>query len=145
MANKIKYNVDAEWDDPFEHLKDRRASTRCTEEFKIKIAVQVANHSEPLVGQAMVQNISLCGLFCRTKHHLTVDQKVQLAIYTEDYPTDQPLPRKFIGTAKVIRLKVLEDDLQEVGLKFGNDLAEDMNFTLFIENLRTLSGLKTAQ
>ena len=144
MPNKIKYDLNAEWDDPFEHLEDRRASGRCLEEFKIKIAVQVANHAEPLVGQAVVQNISLCGLFCRTKHHLTVGQDVQLAIYTEDYPAKQPLPRKFIGTAKVIRINEHEGDSQNVGLEFGTDLAENMTFTLFIENLRTISGMKTA-
>lgn len=144
MPNRIKYDVNAEWDDPFDHLDERRASARCSEEFKIKIAVQVANHAEPLVGEALVQNISLNGVYCRTKHHLAVDQEVQLAIYTHEYPTTQPLPRKFIGSARVIRLRE-EDDVQEVGLEFGADLAENMTFTLFIENLRRVSQMKAAQ
>lgn len=144
MPNRTKYDINAEWDDPFEHLDDRRASARCSEEFKIKIAVQVANHAEPLVGEAVVQNISLNGVFCKTKHHLTVGQEVQLAIYTHDYPTSQPLPRKFIGSASVIRI-VEEDDVQKVALAFGVDLAENMTFTLFIENLRRISQMKAAQ
>ena len=144
MPNRTKYDVNAEWDDPFDHLDERRASARCQEEFKIKIAIQVANHAEPLVGEAVVQNISLNGLFCKTKHNLSVDQEVQLAIHTQDYPASQPLPRKFIGSARVIRI-VEEDEVQKVGLAFGVDLAENMTFTLFIENLRRLSQMKAAQ
>lgn len=145
MATRTKYDINAEWDDPFEHQEDRRESNRCVENFNIKIAVQMANHADLLVGAGVVQNISQTGLSCRTKHRLTVGQDIQLSIHTEGYTNNQPLPRKFLGTAKVIRANSIEDGVQEVGVEFGSDLSENMSFTLFIENLRNASSIDATQ
>lgn len=144
MANRVKYDLNAEWDDPCEHIEENRKRVRCVERISIKIAVHVANHAELLVGSGTVHNISQSGLLCHTKHHLTANQDVQISIHTEGYTGSQPLPHKFVGTAKSIRVNTLEEGVQEVALEFGNDLSGNMSFAIFIENLRTSAGMKAA-
>ncbi len=145
MAGRIKYDINAEWDDPYEHLEDRRKTDRCVENVTIKIAVQVENHADPLVGQGLVLNISQTGMLCRTKHRLTVGQDIQLSIPTQGYSGTEPLPRKFIGSAKVARVITVDDTVQNVGLEFGSALSDNMSFAIFIETLQAISSMKAAQ
>lgn len=142
MRRKSKYNITAEWDDPFERQGERRKTERCIEEFKIKIGVKVAGHDKLLVGAGLVKNISQRGMLCHTKHELAEGQEVHLSISTKDYSSDNNFPSKFIGTAHVSRLKQLEGSVVEIALIFGSDLSEDMSFSIFIEALHSISSFK---
>ena len=144
MRRKSKYNINATWDDPFERHADRRENDRCVESFKIKIGLRVPGHEKLLAGTGIVKNISQRGMLCRTKHKLSIDQEVQLSIPTKEYSQEKNFPIKFLGSARVSRLEVLNGGVSEVALVFGGDLAEDMSFSIFIEALHSISTFKTS-
>jgi hypothetical protein len=144
MRRKSKYNLDAKWDDPFEHKDERRTKERCPERIKIKIGVRVDGQSSLLVGAAIVSNISQGGMLCKTKHQLHEGQEVFLSIPTKEYSKSKDFPLKFIGAAKVSRIDGVEEGVMEVGLNFGADLSEDMSFSLFIEALQSIAEFKAS-
>jgi len=142
MKRKSKYNIDEQWDDPFERQEERRKAERCVEEFKIKIGVEVEGHDKLLVGDGIVVNISQAGMLCRTKHNLKVGQEIQLAIPTKEYSTDKKFPLKFTGMGSINRTKAITDSVNEVGIFFKSELAQDMAFSIFIESLQSIASLK---
>jgi hypothetical protein len=142
MKRKSKYNIDEQWDDPFERQEERRKAERCVEEFKIKIGVEVEGHDKLLVGDGIVVNISQAGMLCRTKHNLKVGQEIQLAIPTKEYSTDKNFPLKFTGMGSINRTKAITDSVNEVGIFFKSELAQDMAFSIFIESLQSIASLK---
>ena len=142
MKRKSKYNIDEQWDDPFERQEERRKAERCVEEFKIKIGVEVEGHDKLLVGAGIVVNISQAGMLCRTKHNLKVGQEIQLAIPTKEYSTDKNFPLKFTGMGSINRTKAITDSVNEVGIFFKSELAQDMAFSIFIESLQSIASLK---
>ena len=142
MKRKSKYNITAEWDDPFDRQGDRRKKERCVENFKIKIGLRVPGHEKLLAGTGIVQNISQNGMLCRTKHKLSVGQEVHLSISTREYSQEKNFPIKFIGTARVSRLEPIDAGISEVALIFGTDLSEDMSFAIFIEALQSIASFK---
>ena len=142
MKRKSKYNIDEQWDDPFERQEERRKAERCVEEFKIKIGVEVEGHDKLLVGDGIVVNISQAGMLCRTKHNLKVGQEIQLAIPTKEYSTDKNFPIKFTGMGSINRTKAITDSVNEVGIFFKSELAQDMAFSIFIESLQSIASLK---
>ena len=142
MGRKSKYDIDAEWDDPFERKGERRFAERCPERFVIKIGVKVPEHEKILAGSGLIQNVSQLGMLCRTKHQLRAGQEVQLSIPTEDYSAGNSFPLQFLGTAQVSRLKPLEGSVVEAAFIFGSDLSEDMSFSLYIEALQFIASLK---
>jgi hypothetical protein len=144
MRRISKYNITAEWDDPFERHGDRRKSERCAERFKIKIGVRIPEHKNLLAGTGLVQNISLEGMLCRTKHTLEVGQEIHLSIPTRDYSSAKDFPNRFVGTGHVNRVKILDGALSEVGITFDPSLSEDMSFSIFIESLQAIASLKSA-
>lgn len=144
MGRKSKYNIDAEWDDPYERKEERRSRERCVEQFRIKMGVRVNGHKNLLVGPAMVLNVSQSGMLCKTKHTLNVGQEVHLSISTKDYSKGKDFPLKFIGTGRVARIDNVGGNVNQVALNFGSDLAEDMSFSLFIETLHSISELKAS-
>ena len=143
MRRKSKYNIDAEWNDPFERQSERRVSERCPERFVIKVGVKVAGREALLAGSGLVQNISQSGMLCRTKHQLIVGQEVHLSIRTEGYSVGNNFPLKFIGTAQVARLTALDGAVVDAALVFGSELSEDMSFSIFIEALQSIALLKS--
>lgn len=147
MKNKPKYNVDEQWDDPYEHQEERRRAERrraerCVEEFKMKIGVEVEGHDKLLVGDGIVVNISQAGMLCRTKHNLKVGQEIQLAIPTKKYSTDNNFPLKFTGMGGVNRTNSITDSVNEVGIFFKSELSQNMAFSIFIESLQSIASLK---
>lgn len=141
---RTPYDVNASWDDPFERRHERRSRPRTPARFTVKIAVNLANKSAPLVGPGVVDDISPVGLRCRTKHRLSPGQPVQLLISTQELPQDLGLPKGFMGTAQVIRTNPLEDSVSEVSLKFDESLRDDINLAVFVEHFHTLSRATSA-
>ena len=143
MRRKSKYDLSAQWDDPFERQGERRKNERCTERFKLKIGLRVPEHENLLAGAAVVENISQTGLLCRTKHQLKEGQEVHLAIPTSDFSTNNDFPKKFVGRGRVSRLTNIDGNVSEVGIVFATDLSEDMSFSIFIESLQSIAMFKS--
>ena len=81
-------------------------------------------------------------MLCRTKHNLKVGQEIQLAIPTKEYSTDKNFPLKFTGMGSINRTKAITDSVNEVGIFFKSELAQDMAFSIFIESLQSIASLK---
>lgn len=143
MSPRTPYDVDAAWDDPFERANDRRAATRCRAAFLIKIAAHVPESKTPLVGPGRIEDLSIYGLRCVTKHRLTQGEVVQVAIPTKEFPEASNMPRSFVGSARVIRIAMQDDAHSVVSLQFDAEFASDMNFTLFWDYLNALSAVNT--
>lgn len=142
MPNRQQYNVDAIWDDPFDRPPDNRSSSRFDIRIKIKIAVQLANKSAPLVGVGLVRNISTEGVYCMTKHRLSVGQEVKLLFLADRLPSDSGVSRKIVGTGKVVRVEPPDsENRSHVAIKFDKDLGESIEFSIFSDYLRSISGL----
>lgn len=144
MGRKSKYNINAEWDDPYERQAERRSRERCVESFRIKMGVRVDGHKNLLVGPALVENVSQSGLLCKTKHALTEGQVVHLSISTRDYSKGKDFPLKFIGVARVVRVEPVDQNVMRAALDFGADLSEDMSFSIFIETLHSVADFKAS-
>jgi hypothetical protein len=141
---RTPYDINASWDDPFERRQERRAVARIPAKFKIKIAVDLANKSTPLVGSGVVDDISPEGLRCRSKHRLSPGQSVRIMITTGSLPTDLGLPKRFLGGAQVVRTNQTHDDVSEISLRFDDALRDDIHLAVFIEYLQHSSRAASA-
>ena len=137
------YATDAAWDDPFEHVDERRRAPRIKCRFKLNIAADDPGHTHRVVGPGLVRDISLTGMLLVTKHSLEPDQSVQLEVPTMGCVDSMCLPAVFEGTAQVIRAKDLDGGKQDVALRFGEDLFQNMEFAIFIDALMTVSKVMT--
>jgi len=100
-----RYNTNVAWSDPFEPKKsNQRDSERFKFRIKISITAQNGNPPQRLVGPGIVRNISVCGAWFVTKHHLEIGQKVVIGIPTQRFAVTDYLPAMFIGPAVVSRL-----------------------------------------
>jgi len=137
--NRQRYDTHAQWDDPFEKTEERRHAPRHAESFRIKIGVQMDENPKPLVGPGLVQDISVSGLRCRTKHRVQVGQRVKVSIPTKEFPDSTGLPLGFQGDAQVVRTYIDDPGISQISIRFEDELAADMNFAHFIEQLPRLS------
>jgi hypothetical protein len=144
MARNVKYDIDAEWDDPYERARERRKTPRCTTSFMMKIAVRTSESASPLVGPARIQDVSTTGVRCLTKHKLAPGENVQVAVPTGEFPDLRGLPKAFVGTARVVRSQRVDDAHSMLSMKFGPEIAEDMDFSVFWDHLNTLSPMGMA-
>jgi hypothetical protein len=142
MSRKIRYDIDANWDDPCERVRERRSAPRCRASFLVKIAASVPESPTPLVGPGRVDNLSTTGLRCLTKHRLRAGESVQVAVPTKEFPEVRDLPRSFVGAARVVRADTRKDSTQVVCLQFDEDLSSNMDFSLFWDHLNTLSTVQ---
>ncbi|PCJ56186.1 MAG: hypothetical protein COA73_12720 [Candidatus Hydrogenedentota bacterium] len=138
--NRVQYDTDAKWDDPFDKPEERRNAQRHPESFRIKLGVQLKEHPKPLVGPGVVQDISISGLRCRTKHNVQVGQILKVSIPTKEFPDTIGLPIGFVGDAHVVRTFADDPGVNQICIHFDEELATDMNFAHFIDQLPTLSG-----
>lgn len=143
MPDTPTYDVNAVWDDPFDRPTERRAESRFDIRLKIKIGVDVADSDKPLVGIARVRNISTQGLYCLTKHHLTVGREVKLKFFTQGCPTDSGIAGQIYGTGRVVRVDPVDRRRANVAIEFDKDLSENIEFAIFAEYLRSVSGMKS--
>ena len=133
-----KYNVNAKWDDPFDHQNDRRSTDRFDFRIKMSIAVGMEGSRSRLVGPGIVRNLSLTGACLVTKHKLVEGQRITLAIPTKRFPVAECLPAYFLGTAVVVRIEPRDDATSRVAIKFGDAFTQNMDFSVFIRSLQSV-------
>lgn len=132
-----KYNLDTEWDDPFDHLDDRRNSPRFQSNMRIMIGLESGSARRNLVGPGLLRDMSEGGLCCLTKHRLVPGNEVTLRFTTEMCPAEMCLPKTFYGPAKVVRTLPDSKDRMVVGLEFGEPFKQNMEFALYLQQLET--------
>lgn len=137
------YALDKTWDDPFEHLDERRRASRYNYRFRLSIAAENALDMRRVVGPGIVRNISLSGVLLVTKHTLSPEQRVLLEVPTGTCADTLCLPNVFEGTAQVIRSSELDGGKRDVAMRFGEDLSQNMEFAIFIDALGTMSRVMT--
>jgi hypothetical protein len=143
MARRIQYDLDAVWDDPTERQADRRQAVRVETHLSVKIAVRVPEQPQALVGPGIVDNISVMGMYCRSKHTLSPGQAVEIYIPLKDCPRDMGLPRALMGTGRVVWLKAAGDKVLGTAIRFDPELADDIHLAIFVDYLGTLSKANT--
>ena len=143
MPDTPSYDVNAIWDDPFDRPPERRAEVRFEIRLKIKIAVEVSDSDTPLVGIARIQNISTQGVYCLTKHRLTVGEEVRLQFFTRGCPTDSGIAKQIYGTGRVVRVDPVDKRRSKVALQFDKNLSENIEFAIFADYLRSVSGIQS--
>lgn len=133
-----KYNVDAAWDDPYDHKEDRRQDDRF--DFRIKLSIEVEHQGQKsrLVGPGIVRNLSPSGAWFVTKHHLEPGQRVTVAIPTKRFAVAECLPAYFMGSAEVVRVEPRDESTIRAAIRFGESLTQNMDFAMFIQSLRSI-------
>ncbi len=143
MPDTPNYDVNAVWDDPFDRPPERRSESRFDIRLKIKIAVKVADSDKLFVGIARVRNVSTQGVYCLTKHQLKVGQEVKLQFFTQGCPTDSGVSALIYGTGRVVRVDPVDRRRSNVAINFDKDLSENIEFAIFAEYLKSVSGMKS--
>lgn len=133
------YAIDKVWDDPYEHLQERREAPRFDYKFRMAITAADLEQKRRVVGPGIVRNISLTGVLLVTKHSLNPNQRVLLEVPTGGCADTMCLPAAFAGTARVIRAHDLDGGKQNVAMRFGEELFQNMEFAIFIDALQTMS------
>lgn len=141
MGQRFAYDIDSDWDDPFEKTPERRGNRRHPFSAILSVRVQIPGEPRPLIGPARAEDVSLTGMLALTKHQLTVGQRVTLSIPTDELGMDLGLPTAFVGPACVIRVDPLEGRLIKVAFGFSDALRNSMDFAIFVN---ALSHLKPA-
>ena len=139
MARLPRYDVKAEWDDPFEEHEERRSTDRIDVRIKVSIAVKVEGHTTLLRGPGIVRNISPTGMCVVTTHVLEPGQHVMLQVPTESCPSGLCLPETFEGTAEVIRVLPDKKNRMVAAFRFGDALIGNMEFAMFVEIFQELA------
>ncbi len=144
MSKKRLYNVDVDWDDPYDRYVghgERRGAPRTRSRFTIRIAVDSGTPGGKLVAQGRVTDIAQGGLRVKTRHHLSPGDHVELAIPTEIVSRSMGLPKAFLAQASVTRVNQLEDDIVEAALRLEGDILGNMEYAMFMDYIRSLSGI----
>ncbi len=143
MRDKPSYDIDAVWDDPFDRPPERRAEARFEVKLKFKIAVNVADNEKPLVGVGRVIKISTQGVYCLTKHRLRVGQEVKLQFFSQGCPTDSGVARQLFGTGRIVRIDSVDERRSNVAIQFDECLSENIEFAIFADYLKSISGIRS--
>lgn len=130
------YDVNAAWDDPFEHLEDRRTGQRFKLHFEVTVVANAPGFHGPLVGPGIVRNLSIGGILLVTKHQLDMGQWVSLTIPTDICSDADCFPSAFSGSAEVERIQPVKNRCTLVALRFGEAFTENMDFMMFVERLQ---------
>lgn len=144
MPNRQRYDINAEWDDPFEHRTERRAAKRYRSKFKLKVSVPIEGTGEQLIGLSILRDLSFQGGNIQTKHDLEEGQRVNLAFPTAICPKEMGMPRSFWGPATVKHKHAADNGSWRVGVQFGEAFLENMLFARFVEYLQSLSAVMTS-
>lgn len=139
MARYPRYDVKAEWDDPFEEHEERRSADRAEIRIRVLIAVKVEGHTTLLRGPGIVRNISPTGMCVVTTHVLEPGQQVMLQIPTDSCPSALCLPETFEGTAEVVRVLPEIKNRMVAAFRFGDAFIGNMEFAMFVEVAQELA------
>ncbi len=140
MAQRQIYDVNAEWDDPFERTSERRATSRYKSRFEISLSVDDPEKGH-LVGPALARDISVHGAKVITKHKLEAGQSVTVAIPTDICPASMGLPKAFMGTGEVLRAEAVDGSKMLAAISFGDSFSGNMEFAVFVEYLYSISAV----
>lgn len=141
---KTPYNIHAEWDDPYDHQRERRISARLKAKFRLSLSVDSGNGPGHLVGPGIVQNMSEGGVSVLTKHSLRPGQTVHIEVPTHFCPPDMCLPDRFEGEGDVIRVDDLGERKSLVGIRLGEAFSENMEFAVFVDYVRSVSKVMSS-
>ncbi len=134
-----KYEIESDWVDPYDRVDERRRVPRFRADMKIMIALESGSARRNLVGPGLLKDMSEGGIFCVTKHQLSPGNDLTLRFATDMCPPDLCLPKSFYGHAKVVRTQPDEEDRMFAGIAFGDELKQNMEFSLFVQHLETAS------
>ncbi len=134
-----RYDIESDWDDPFEHRDEQRKTRRFESDLKIMIALESGSARRNLVGPGILRDMSEGGVFCVTKHQLSPGNDLTLRFSTEMCPPDMCLPKTFYGSAKVVRTEPDAEDRMFAGIAFGDALMQNMEFSLYVQHLEALA------
>jgi len=136
-----RYDVNAAWEDPYEPRGERRQSDRFAFKFKVMISVADPQGDGRIVGPGRVMNVSQSGLCVATKHEVRPGDQVMLALPTKMCPDTVCLPKRFVGSAQVIRVENVKKDVNVVGMRLGDEFADNFEFTVFVDTLQMMACL----
>lgn len=136
------YDVDSPWDDPFEHLDERRQHPR----FKFSMKLSVARQSDGMqvVGPAKVRDLCLRGYCAVTKHAVEPGDAIVTRFPTTMCPEHMCLPEHFTGSARVVRVKE-ERRRRLMGVVLNSEFYDNMEFALFIDFLHGQASVSKSQ
>lgn len=137
IASMARYETDVSWEDPFEPRRERRIARRFAAPMRIRIAVHDSKKKCRLICHGNVINVSRAGILVRTKHQVIPGMRVSIAISTKQCEDSVCLPRMFVGSAEVMRVAHDYEDISVVALRFGTELAQNMEFALFTDALQS--------
>ena len=135
------YDVDKEWDDPFEHPGERRSSERLRVPIRVQITADAPDGKRRGRGPGIVEDISLTGTLVATKHDLRPGQRITVKVPTEPFREGLCVPDEFAGSAEVTRVRPGEGRVRYVGIRFGGEFATSIEFAMFYDQLRHVSGI----
>lgn len=135
------YVVNQPWDDPFDHLSERRRAARFPYRTKLIITAATSDGRRRLVGPGIMMDLSLSGVKVITKHKVEIGQHVGLELRTEPVAHDACMPDAFKGSAVVVRSIPGPGRRSEVALSFNDDLALNMEFALYVDRLQAVSKI----
>jgi hypothetical protein len=133
----IKYEIDSEWDDPFEHVNERRSLPRFPSDLKVMIALESGSARRKLVGPGLLMDMSGSGFLCRTKHQLRPGNELTVRFPAEGCPAELCLPKSFYGPAKVVRAELGHNDVVTAAIELGEPLTQNMEFAVYVRLLET--------
>ncbi len=110
---------------------ERRGSTRFEPETPVRLALPVPNRTGLLVGRSRALNMSASGMLVASELPLELGRRVRVEIPTQDFPFDVFMPEQFVGDAEVVRIEQDNGIRALAALRFGPQLATDMEFTVF--------------
>lgn len=143
MSKRQPYDIEATWDDPTERPPERRHAKRIPTHVAVKLALVVAEKSQPLVGQGIADNISVSGMYCRSKHSVAAGQPVEVYINLRECPRSMGLPRALMGSGHIIWVKPEGEKVLGTAIRFDEDLSDDINLAIFVDYLGTLVRAQT--
>lgn len=133
-----RYDVNAEWVDPFEPPPQRRSAERFRFRIKLSITVESEGGKARLIGPGIVKDLSLMGAYLVTKHDLSPGQRITVAVPTQHYPVGKILPAYFVGPAEVVRVEPDKENRIKAAIKFGEALTQNMDFAVFVNSLQEI-------
>jgi hypothetical protein len=127
------FDVNQQWDDPYDHQSDRREAERFDVGIRVKVGVKNRATGHWLVGPGKTRDLSATGVKLRTRHELAEGDRVRVAIPTDSAGQELCLPKRFTTDATVVRSgAVKKSHNKEVVLRFDDQLAQSMDFAAFV-------------
>ena len=140
MSNGGPLNTGASESPTSQKGRERRQAERYDVNFKLSISSGNPSGIGLLVEPAEVKNISRLGALMRARRAVHPDQKIVLAIPTEQCPDSMGLPKAFVGPAEVVRAEETVERKCLVALRFSEAISQNRDFAGFMDFIKTTAG-----